>query len=113
MPSVVFLDGQFVAPGEAKVSLFDHGYLFGDGIFETMRAYDSHIFRIGQHLDRLFQSARYVHLGIPLPKERLRVLCNEALRKSDLRNAYLRVTVSRGIEGEGSIPRRARTRRSR
>ena len=104
MAVVVFLNGQFVAPEEAKVSLFDHGYLFGDGIFETLRAYDSHLFRIDQHLDRLFQSARYFALTIPASAADLRKLCNEALQRSGLGNAYLRITVSRGIGERGIDP---------
>jgi branched-chain amino acid aminotransferase len=104
MPAIVFLNGQFVAPEEAKVSLFDHGYLFGDGIFETLRAYDDQIFRLGKHVDRLFQSAQYFRIQIPTPKEGLRNLCNEALEKSRLQNAYLRITVSRGVGGRGIDP---------
>lgn len=104
MPAVVFLNGQFVAPEEAKVSLFDHGYLFGDGIFETLRAYERRIFRLDHHLDRLFQSGRYLCLSIPVSKEGLGKLCREALERSGLSQAYLRITVSRGVGGRGIDP---------
>jgi len=104
MTTVVYLNGRFVQPEEAKISLFDHGYLFGDGVFETLRAYDGKIFRLGEHLRRLYQSARYFHLTIPSSSEGLSDLCYETLSKSGLENAYLRVTVSRGAGGRGIDP---------
>ena len=104
MPVVVYLNGQFVSQEEAKVSLFDHGYMFGDGIFETLRAYDGRIFRLGKHVDRLFRSAQYLRLSVPSSNERLRELCYETLKRSGLGNAYLRVTVSRGVGGRGIDP---------
>jgi len=65
---VVYLNGQFVPQDEAKVSIFDHGYLFGDGIFETLRSYDGVIFKLRQHLKRLFDSARYMGMDLSTSK---------------------------------------------
>jgi branched-chain amino acid aminotransferase len=104
MPVVVCLNGQFVSKEDAKVSLFDHGYLFGDGIFETLRAYGGSIFRLGQHLDRLWRSAKYFHLSIPCSKDELGELSRKALTHSGLQDAYLRITISRGIGERGIDP---------
>ena len=68
MGMVVYLNGQFVPQDEAKVSIFDHGYLFGDGIFETLRSYDGVIFKLRQHLKRLFDSARYMGMDLSTSK---------------------------------------------
>jgi branched-chain amino acid aminotransferase len=104
MTVVVCLNGEFVSKEDAKVSIFDHGYLFGDGIFETLRAYGSNIFRLGQHLDRLWRSAQYVRLSIPCSKYELGELCRRALKQSGLREAYLRITISRGVGDRGIDP---------
>lgn len=104
MPVVVYLNGQFLSKEDAKVSIFDHGYLFGDGIFETLRAYGGSIFRLGQHLDRLWRSAQYFHLSIPCSKDELGELCRQALKQSGLQDAYLRITISRGIGDRGIDP---------
>jgi branched-chain amino acid aminotransferase len=104
MPVVVFLNGQFVSKEDAKVSIFDHGYLFGDGIFETLRAYGGSIFRLRQHLDRLWRSAQYFHLSIPCSKDELGELSRKALNQSGLQDAYLRITLSRGIGERGIDP---------
>src|SRR5688572_10614377 len=104
MPLVVCLNGEFVSKEDAKVSIFDHGYLFGDGIFETLRAYEGNIFRLGQHLDRLWRSAQYFRLTIPCSKHELGELCRQGLKQSSLRDAYLRITVSRGVGDQGVDP---------
>ena len=67
----IFLDGKFVSEDEAKISVFDHGLLYGDGVFEGIRLYDGRIFRLGQHLDRLFASAKAIMLPVPMSKEQL------------------------------------------
>ena len=104
MASIVYLNGRFVAPDEAVISLFDHGYLFGDGFFETLRAYDGTWFRLESHLDRLFDSARFLLITIPMSKGDLAKLAQSALERSGLRDAYLRITVSRGVGERGIDP---------
>ena len=104
MNTLVYLNGQFLSKKEAKVSIFDHGYLFGDGIFETLRSYNGTIFKLGDHMDRLFDSAKYVRMSIPVSKTDLQNLCRETLKRSSLKDAYLRITVSRGIGDRGIDP---------
>lgn len=104
METVVYLNGQFVSKEEAKVSIFDHGYLLGDGIFETLRSYGGVIFKLEEHLQRLFNSANYMMLTIPRSKIELTDLAYQALEKSSLRDAYLRITVSRGVGERGINP---------
>jgi len=106
MTTIVYLNGQFVPGNEAKVSLFDHGYLFGDSIFETLRSYEGAIFRLDAHLDRLFDSARYMRMTLAAPRAELRDLCYETLARSGLAEAYLRITVSRGVSERGIDPDR-------
>jgi branched-chain amino acid aminotransferase len=104
MGSIVYLNGEFVAPENAKVSIFDFGYLFGDGIFETLRAYDGHVFRLDEHVDRFFRAARYVLIDPPVGRADLAKLCHEALERSGNRDAYLRITMSRGVGTRGIDP---------
>jgi branched-chain amino acid aminotransferase len=105
MGSLVYLNGRFVAPEDARVSIFDHGYLFGDGCFETLRAYEGFVFRLGAHLDRLLDSCRYLMIPLGHSREELAALCSQALERSGIANAYLRITVSRGVGKGGIDPR--------
>jgi len=104
MAIVVYLNGEFLSKEDAKISIFDHGYLFGDGIFETLRAYGGNIFRLCQHLDRLWRSAQYFRLSIPYSRSELAELCRRALKHSGLYDAYLRITISRGVGDRGMDP---------
>jgi branched-chain amino acid aminotransferase len=106
MTTIVYLNGDFVPGEEAKVSLFDHGYLFGDSIFETLRSYDGTLFRLDAHLDRLLDSARYMKMTLPASRTELGDLCYQTLARSGLSEAYLRVTVSRGVSERGIDPER-------
>lgn len=108
MTTLVYLNGQFVPAEEAKISLFDHGYLFGDSIFETLRSYEGTIFRLGAHLERLSCSARYMRMALPASHSDLRNLCYETLARSGLAEAYLRITVSRGVGERGIDPDRCK-----
>lgn len=92
----IYLNGKFYRKNEAKVSVFDHGLLYGDGIFETLRAYDGIVFKIDEHLDRLFHSAKLIDLKIPLTKYEIKKAIYLTLRKNKLNDAYIRVTISRG-----------------
>lgn len=95
MPDFVFLNGEYVAAEEAKISVFDHGFLYGDGLFETMRAYNGKIFLLAEHLDRLLVSARLLELSLPWTREYIERALNQIIALNG-RNLYIRLTVSRG-----------------
>jgi branched-chain amino acid aminotransferase len=95
----IYLNGQWVSPRDAKISIFDHGLLYGDGVFEGIRAYDGRVFRLRQHIERLFASARAITLAIPMSAEKLEETILETLRRNRLRNGYVRLIVTRG-EGD-------------
>ncbi len=101
----IYLDGEFVSRSEAKVSVFDHGFLYGDGIFEGIRAYEGRVFKLDEHLERFHQSARAIALKLPLSGNELKEKILETLRKNELRDAYIRVVVSRGEGDLGLDPR--------
>ena len=103
---LIFIDGKFYPKSEAKVSVYDHGFLYGDGVFEGIRVYDGVIFKLEEHLDRLFSSAKSIMLNIPMSKEELKAAIIETLRKNGLRNAYIRLVVTRGIGDLGLDPRK-------
>ncbi|MDQ7842917.1 MAG: branched-chain-amino-acid transaminase [Armatimonadota bacterium] len=109
MGLVTYVNGAFLPKEEAKVSVYDHGYLYGDGVFEGIRAYGGRIFRLEQHLDRLYDSARYLMLEIPLSRDELRQAILETVRRSGLQDAYIRPVVSRGVGDLGLDPRKCRT----
>ncbi|MEA3490065.1 MAG: branched-chain-amino-acid transaminase [Candidatus Omnitrophota bacterium] len=102
----VFINGQFVDSGEASVSIFDHGLLYGDGVFEGIRSYNRKVFRMEEHLDRLYSGAGFIRLEIPLTKDALRSKILETLKINDLDDAYIRVVVTRGIGDLGLDPRK-------
>lgn len=92
----IWIDGRFYEKSDAKVSVFDHGLLYGDGVFEGIRAYTGRVFQLKEHVDRLYASAKAVLMTIPMPPEEMtRVIC-EAVRVNELRDAYIRVVVTRG-----------------
>ncbi len=93
---LVYLDGNFVAREQALVSVFDHGFLYGDGIYETMRAYGGKLFLLKKHLARLKRSASAIHLKLPLPIEKIGEALNESLSVNKLQEAYVRLHISRG-----------------
>lgn len=100
----VYLNGTFLDPEEAKVSVFDHGFLYGDGIFETLRAYTGRIFRVAAHLDRLFASAASLSLTLPWDRQTLTRILEQSLRVNRCENAVLRLSISRGIGPPGLDP---------
>ncbi|MCP5007495.1 MAG: branched-chain-amino-acid transaminase [Planctomycetes bacterium] len=104
MGTIIYLNGEFVSKEDAKVSLFDHGYLFGDGIFETLRSYNGIVFKFDEHLHRLFNSAKYLMLSISISKAALKSLVYDALKRSLLQDAYVRITLSRGVGERGINP---------
>ncbi len=95
----IWLDGQLVEKEQAKVSVFDHGLLYGDGVFEGIRVYDGCIYRLDQHLERLWSSAKYIKLAIPLSREEMQHAVVETVRANGLRDGYIRLVVTRG-EGD-------------
>lgn len=96
----IYLNDGFVPRQEAKISVFDHGLMYGDGVFETLRSYNGNIFRLDDHLDRLFSSAKLINLAIPQKKGDLKEILNQSLRVNRLKEAYIRISVTRG---EGDI----------
>ena len=100
----VWLDGKLVDPADAKVSVFDHGLLYGDGVFEGIRAYGGRIFRLEAHIRRLFDSARGIRLTVPLAPDALADAIHQTLQVNGLKDAYIRVVVTRGIGTLGLDP---------
>jgi len=100
----IYLDGKFVDEAEAKVSVFDHGLLYGDGVFEGIRLYDGNVFRLAEHLERLEHSAKAIMLALPLTREEwTRAIC-ETCRMNGLANGYIRLVVTRGVGDLGLAP---------
>jgi branched-chain amino acid aminotransferase len=101
----IFLDGKFCNERDAKVSVFDHGLLYGDGIFEGIRAYNGRVFKLNEHIDRLFCSAKAILLEIPMAHSELMKATVETCRKNKLREGYIRLIVTRGVGTLGLNPR--------
>ncbi|MDH4180215.1 MAG: branched-chain-amino-acid transaminase [Armatimonadota bacterium] len=99
MGLLVYVKGDFVPRSEAKISVFDRGYLYGDGVFEGIRGYNGRIFRLDQHLERLYRGARAISLEVPMTPEELRDVVLETVRRNNLHDCYVRVILSRG-EGD-------------
>ncbi len=105
MGLLVYINGEFVPKEEAKISVFDHGFLYGDGVFEGIRAYNGKVFKLYEHLDRLYDCAKVIDLQIPLKKEEFARAIIETLKINKLRDAYIRPIVTRGIGDLGLDPR--------
>ncbi len=106
---IVYLDGRFTAKSKAVVSVFDHGLLYGDGIFEGIRAYNGSVFRLVEHVNRLYDSAKSIHLKIPLSNREMTEAVLETLRKNQLKDAYIRLVVTRGAGDLGVDPALCKT----
>jgi branched-chain amino acid aminotransferase len=106
---VVYVDGNWLAKSQASVSVYDHGFLYGDGVFEGIRVYDGVIFRFKEHLDRLYNSAKSIKLQIPLSPEEMTKAVVNTLKRNDLKDAYIRLVVSRGAGDLGVDPRKCKT----
>jgi branched-chain amino acid aminotransferase len=106
MPPIIWIDGTYHGRDDAKVSVFDHGLLYGDGVFEGIRVYNRRVFRLAQHIDRLYASAKGIWLEIPMAKADMLRLVEEAVTKSGLEDAYLRLVVTRGVGDLGLDPRK-------
>jgi branched-chain amino acid aminotransferase len=101
----IYIDGKYYDERTAKVSVFDHGLLYGDGIFEGIRIYNGRVFKLKEHIDRLFYSAKAILLQIPLTHAQLVQATVATCRKNKLRNGYIRLLVTRGVGNLGLNPR--------
>jgi branched-chain amino acid aminotransferase len=104
----VYLSGKFVEKNEAKVSVFDHGFLYGDGVFEGIRAYSCLVFKLKEHIDRLFESAHSIMLHIGFSRDKMAEAVIETLKINKLKDAYIRLIVSRGEGDLGLDPRKCK-----
>jgi branched-chain amino acid aminotransferase len=103
---LVYIDGKYYPRSEAKVSVFDHGLLYGDGVFEGIKSYNGTVFQLNEHLDRIYFSAKAIMLKMPLSKEEMAQAVLETLRKNNLKDAYVRLIVTRGLGDLGLDPRK-------
>ena len=101
----IFIDGKYCSERDAKVSVFDHGLLYGDGVFEGIRAYHGRVFKLKEHIDRLFYSAKAILLEIPMSHAALMKATVETCRANKLRDGYIRLVVTRGVGTLGLNPR--------
>jgi branched-chain amino acid aminotransferase len=102
---IVYVNGSFVSEEEAKVSVFDHGFLYGDGVFEGIKAYNGRIFALDEHVDRFYESAQSIQLELPLSRNEMKEAILETVRRNNLRDAYIRPVASRGKGALGLDPR--------
>ena len=102
----VYINGKFYSEKNSKISVFDHGLLYGDGVFEGIRAYHGRVFKLKEHIDRLFYSAKAILLNIPMSKQQLMDATVETCRKNNLNDGYVRLVVTRGAGTLGLNPNR-------
>lgn len=103
-PLKIYIDGEFYDEAEAKISVFDHGLLYGDGVFEGIRFYSGRVFRMEEHMDRLWESARSICIDIPISRRDLDEALLETIRENGLRDGYVRLIVTRGVGNLGLNP---------
>ena len=104
----VFIDGKFFDEKNAKVSVFDHGLLYGDGVFEGIRAYNGRVFKLKEHVDRLYYSAKAILLKIPMSRQAITKAVLDTCRRNKIRNGYIRLVVTRGVGTLGLDPDRCK-----
>jgi branched-chain amino acid aminotransferase len=105
----VYINGKFYDKEEAKISVFDHGLLYGDGVFEGIRSYNHRVFKLKEHIDRLYNSAKAIMLEIPMSKQEMEKAIIETLKVNNLSDAYIRVVVTRGAGDLGLDPRKCKS----
>lgn len=103
---VVYIDGKFYPKSEAKISVYDHGLLYGDGVFEGIRAYNGIVFKLKEHIDRLYKGANSLMMKIPMTKNEMIKAVLETLKKNNLKDSYIRLVVTRGVGDLGIDPRK-------
>src|SRR5262245_41400026 len=106
MTTKIYINGKFHDKADAKVSVYDHGFLYGDGVFEGIRIYNGKAFRLSEHLDRLYESARAIHLDIPLAREQMADAVKQTIETNKRKDGYIRLVVSRGAGTLGLDPRK-------
>jgi len=104
----IYLNGKFVLKEDAKISVFDHGFLYGDGVFEGIRSYGGLVFKLDEHLNRLYETAHTLMIQVSLTKKELRQAIIDTLKANHLRDAYIRVIVTRGEGDLGLDPRKCK-----
>ncbi len=104
----IYIDGKFLDQRDAKISVFDHGLLYGDGIFEGIRAYNGRVFKLKEHIDRLFYSAKAILLDLPMSHAELMAATAETCRRNKIRDGYIRLVVTRGVGTLGLNPNRCK-----
>ena len=102
----IYIDGEYYPKSQAKISVYDHGFLYGDGVFEGIRVYNGVVFKLKEHVQRLYDSAHALMLGIPLSQEQMVQAVIETVRKNQLKDAYIRLVVTRGEGDLGLDPRK-------
>jgi branched-chain amino acid aminotransferase len=102
----VYIGGKFFDKADAKISVYDHGLLYGDGIFEGIRSYSGHVFRLADHIDRLYDSAKAIHLVIPISKAEMLKAVIDTLNINEIKDGYVRLIVTRGAGSLGLDPRK-------
>jgi branched-chain amino acid aminotransferase len=102
----IYIDGKYYPKSQAKVSVYDHGFLYGDGVFEGIRVYNGVVFRLKEHVQRLYDSAHALMLKMPLSQEEMTQAVVETVRKNQLKDSYVRLVVSRGVGDLGLDPRK-------
>src|SRR5437016_1158661 len=104
----IYIDGKYFDEASAKISVFDHGLLYGDGIFEGIRAYNGRVFKLKEHIDRLFYSAKAILLTIPMSHSEMMKAVVETCRNNDVKDGYIRLVVTRGVGTLGLNPNRCK-----
>jgi branched-chain amino acid aminotransferase len=102
----VYINGKLFDKSEAKISVYDHGLLYGDGVFEGLRIYNGKVFRLAEHIDRLYESARHVHLEVPIGKDEMIEAVQSTVAANKKREGYIRLVLTRGAGGLGLDPRK-------
>jgi branched-chain amino acid aminotransferase len=106
MTEYIYIDGKFYEKDDAKISVYDHGLLYGDGVFEGIRAYNGKVFRLDEHIDRMYDGAKAIMLEPPLTKEQMKKVIIDTLKKNKLKDAYIRPIITRGRGDLGLDPRK-------
>jgi branched-chain amino acid aminotransferase len=106
MTDYIYIDGKFFDRKDAKISVFDHGLLYGDGVFEGIRAYNGRVFRLDEHVDRMYDGAKAIMLTPPLTKTEMKKAIIDTLKKNKLTDAYIRPIITRGVGDLGLDPRK-------
>lgn len=105
-PMQIYIDGEFYSREDAKISVFDHGLLYGDGVFEGIRFYNGRVFQHNEHVNRIFDSAKAIHLEIPATKQELGDMVLDTIRRNGLKDGYVRLIITRGAGELGLSPYR-------